>query len=249
VRFLINRPDKRNAIDHEVRQQLTDAFTTALADSSVRAVVLGGVGGVFSAGGDLPSMVGLSESEARGRMQHIHALCRLVANADIPVVSAIEGIGAGAAIGLALLGDQIIVGKGTQILFPFLRLGLVPDWGQLLTLPRRVGLPHARQILVAGKPVQGGEAFLIGLADKVVADDEVMTTAISQATELAQLPSQAFARMKARLNNLSAFLTDELEREMSDQAVCLLSDDFVEGYDAFKNRRVADFVARPGVRK
>ena len=249
VRLLINRPDKRNAIDHDVRQQLTDALTTALGDNSIRAVVLGGVAGVFSAGGDLPSMVGLSESQARARMGHIHALCRAVAKLGVPLVSAIEGIGAGAAVGLALLGDGIIVGERTQILFPFLKLGLVPDWGQLLTLPRRVGLPQARRILTTGKSVSGPEALRIGLADMLVADDQVMDTAISLAADLAQLPSQAFARMKARLNNVSSSLAGELEREMSDQTVCLLSDDFAEGYDAFKNKRAPDFLVRQGGRK
>ncbi|MDR8394726.1 enoyl-CoA hydratase/isomerase family protein [Paraburkholderia sp. USG1] len=245
ARVLINRPDKRNAIDHDVRQELTDTLSALLADSSVRALVFGGVGGTFSAGGDLPSMVGLSESQARARMQHIHFLCAQVAGAGIPVVSAIEGIGAGAAVGLALLGDYIVVGEGTQILFPFLKLGLTPDWGQLLTLPPRIGLPHTRRILVAGKPVTGTEALRIGLADALVSDEQVMDTAVAKAVELAQLPLGAFARMKDRLNNVSASLAEEFVREKNDQAVCLLGDDFVEGYDAFKNRRAADFTGKP----
>ncbi|CAN0504606.1 unnamed protein product, partial [Phaeothamnion confervicola] len=119
ARLLINRPDKRNAIDYDVRQQLTDALGTLLGDATVRAIVFGGAQGVFSAGGDVPSMVGLSEAQARERMQHIHVLCRLIAGAGVPVVSAIEGIGAGAAVGLALMGDRIVVGEGTKILFPF----------------------------------------------------------------------------------------------------------------------------------
>lgn len=246
ARLLINRPDKRNAIDHDVRQALTEALTALLADSDVRALVFGGVGGVFSAGGDLPSMQGLSESQVRERMQHIHVLCRLVASARIPVVSAIEGFGAGAAIGLALLGDYIVVGEGAKILFPFLKLGLTPDWGQLLTLPRRVGLPMARRILTSDAAVTGPEALRIGLADAQVADASVMDAAIHKAAEMAQLPLEAFARMKDRLNTVSVSLADELAREESDQAVCLLTDDFVEGFDAFKTKRVANFIGKSG---
>lgn len=249
ARLLINRPDKRNAIDHAVRQQLTEALSALLGDASVRAIVFGGAQGVFSAGGDVPSMVGLSEEQARERMQHIHVLCRLIAGAGVPVVSAIEGVGAGAAVGLALMGDRIVVGEGTKILFPFLKLGLVPDWGQLLTLPRRVGLPVARRILCDGTPVSGAEAHRIGLADTLVADALVMTTAVAQATELALLPREAFARMKARLNHPSASLAEELAREESDQAVCLLGDEFVEGHDAYVNKRAADFVGLPGVKR
>lgn len=247
ARLLINRPDKRNAIDYDVRQALTDALTKLLANRSIRALVFGGIGGMFSAGGDVPSMLGLSIDEARARMQHIHVLCRLVAGAPIPVVSAVEGIGAGAAIGLALLGDHIVVGDGTKILFPFLKLGLTPDWGQLLTLPRRIGLPAARRMLTAGTAVTGSEALRIGLADAQVADAEVMDAAIQKAVEWSQLPMEAFARMKARLNDVSMSLVDEFVREEADQAVCLLSDEFIEGYDAFKNKRSADFITLPGV--
>lgn len=249
ARLLINRPDKRNAIDFDVRQQLTEALAVLLGDDTVRAIVFGGAQGVFSAGGDVPSMVGLSEAQARERMRHIHRLCQLIAEAGVPVVSAIEGIGAGAAVGLALMGDRIVVGEGTKILFPFLKLGLVPDWGQLLTLPRRVGLPVARRILTEGTPVSGSEAHRIGLADTLVADAQVMATAVAQAAELALLPREAFARMKARLNHPSTSLAEELAREENDQAVCLLGDDFVEGHDAYVNKRAADFVARPGVKR
>lgn len=247
ARLLINRPDKRNAIDHDVRQQLTEALGTLLGDATVRAIVFGGAQGVFSAGGDVPSMVGLSEAQASERMQHIHVLCRLIAGAGVPVVSAIEGIGAGAAVGLALMGDRIVVGEGTKILFPFLKLGLAPDWGQLLTLPRRVGLPVARRILTDGVPVSGTEAHRIGLADTLVADAQVMATAVAQAGEMALLPREAFQRMKARLNHPSSSLAEELAREETDQAVCLLGDEFVEGHDAYVNKRAADFVGLPGV--
>ena len=249
ARLLINRPDKRNAIDFDVRQQLTEALRTLLAEGSVRARVFGGAQGVVSAGRDVPSKVGLNEAQARERMQHIHVLCRLIAEAGVPVISAIEGVGAGAAVGLALMGDRIVVGEGSKILFPFLKLGLAPDWGQLLTLPRRVGLPVARRIFCDGAPVSGAEAHRIGLADTLVADAQVMATAVAQASEMALLPREAFARMKARLNHPSASLAEEFKREENDQAICLIGDDFVEGHDAYANKRTADFVALPGVKR
>lgn len=241
ARLRINRPAKRNAIDHDVRQGFIDALEQLHADPGVRALVLGGVEGVFSAGGDVPSMVGLSEAQARERMRHIHVLCRLLAGSRLPVVSAVEGIAAGAAVGMALLGDHIIVGPGTRILFPFLRLGLAPDWGQLLTLPRRVGIGTARRILSSGEAVKGEEALGIGLADALVPDAQVMDAAIERAGALARLPAQAFARMKQRLSQPSGTLAEELAREEADQAVCLLGHDFQEGYAAFNARREPDF--------
>jgi 2-(1,2-epoxy-1,2-dihydrophenyl)acetyl-CoA isomerase len=249
ARVRINRPDKRNAIDQDVRQGFIDALPGLLEDRDVRALVFGGMQGVFSAGGDVPSMVGLDEQGARARMRHIHVLCNLVAGARVPVVSAMEGFAAGAAVGLALLGDHIVAGPSTKILFPFLKLGLAPDWGQLLTLPRRVGIAAARRILLSGEAVSGEEAVRIGLADTLVADGEVMQAAVDRAAALAQLPTEAFARMKRRLNEPAASLADELAREANDQASLLPSVDFQEGYDAFRNKRAADFIARPGARR
>ncbi|VTU45563.1 2,3-dehydroadipyl-CoA hydratase (plasmid) [Variovorax sp. SRS16] len=242
ARLRINRPDKRNAIDLEVRQALMDAIDRLLGDRSVRALVFGGVGGMFSAGGDLASMAGLDADGARARMQHIHRLCRQIAAIPLPVVCAVEGVGAGAAVGLALLGDCIVVGEGTKILFPFLKIGLTPDWGQLLTLPARIGPAQARRVLSAGIPVSGAEAQRIGLADALTPDDDVMAAALRKAQELAALPSLAFERTKVRLGLSATLLAQELEREEADQVICLQSAEFAEGFAAFKDKRAPDFV-------
>lgn len=248
ARLRINRPDKRNAIDLAVREALVEHVQALLADAGTRALVFGGVGGVFSAGGDVPSMLGLSEAQARARMQHVHRLCRLVAGARIPVVSAIEGVAAGGAVGLALLGDCIVIGRGARVLFPFLRLGLVPDWGQLLTLPQRIGLAQARRVLTGGQALGGEEAVRIGLADVLAEDAEVMDHAVQLAGELASLPAEAFGRMKQCLNHPPGTLDEALAREEDDQAVCLLGPDFLEGFEAFRTKREPDFILRPGAR-
>ena len=245
ARVLINRPEKRNAIDAEVRQALIDALTAVLAQPDHRALVFGGIAATFSAGGDVPSMIGLSEVQARERMRHGHVLCRLIGNARIPVVTAIEGFGAGAAVGLALLGDFIVVGEGSKILFPFMKLGLTPDWGTLYSLPRRVGMPCAMNLLTSGQMINGAEALSLGIADQLAADGQVMNAAIARAAELAKLPAGAFARMKQRLVNSSTSLEQELLREEHDQTACLLGEEFSEGYGAFMEKRAADFLMLP----
>lgn len=250
ARLLIDRPDKRNAIDRDVRQTLLDAIAPLAADKQTRALVLGGAGGMFSAGGDLPSMVGLDDAGARERMRHVHALVRLVASLRVPVVSAVEGFAAGAAVGLALLGDRIVVGESTRLLFPFLSLGLTPDWGQAWSLPRRVGVAVAQRLFTDGVAVGGAEALRIGLADTLVPDADVMNEAIRQAEALARLPQDAFARTKARLAEPAVSLAEELAREELDQAACLTSADFAEGHDAFASKRAPDFVvARATLKK
>lgn len=241
ARLLINRPDKRNAIDYDVRQQLIEVLTQLLEDGETRALVIGGVGGNFSAGGDLPSMVGLSEQQAHERLQHIARLCRLLGDAPIPVVTAMEGVSAGACVGLALLGDHIVAGDSTKILFPFMKLGLVPDWGSLMTLPRRVGIANARRLACSTEAVTGIEALRIGLVDELTPDADVMSAAISRAIKLASLPQAAYARMKERLNQPSVTLAEEMQREETDQTKLLCSEDFREGYAAFMEKRSPNF--------
>ena len=239
-RLRINRPEKRNAINHEVRQGLIDHLLAARVDKTCRAVVLGGVGGMFSAGGDIASMADLCEADARSRMRHIHQLCHLLEGLPLPVVAAAEGFCAGAGVGMALLTDVIVAGPTSKFLFPFMRLGLAPDWGTLRTLPARVGLATARNMLLHGQVINAEHAQASGLVDELVTDD-VMAAAVCRAQQLATLPQAAFARMKHRLNHPVTHFADELQREEDDQAMLLLGADFREGFAAFNERREPNF--------
>lgn len=245
LRLLINRPDKRNAINHDVRQALIDALTAARVDEKTRAIVIGGVAGTFSAGGDLGSMADLDEAGARQRMQHIHRLCRLIEQMPVPVVAAVEGFCAGAGVGLALLTDRIVADPSSRFLFPFMRLGLVPDWGSLHTLPARIGVAAARRVMLGGEVISAEQAARIGLLDELV-DTDVMAAAIEHAERLAALPQVAFARMKRRLRQPSQSFAEELQREEDDQAVLLLAEDFREGFTAFTEKRPPLFSDRVG---
>jgi 2-(1,2-epoxy-1,2-dihydrophenyl)acetyl-CoA isomerase len=175
-------------------------------------------------------------------MRHIARLCRLVADVEMPVVTAMQGFCAGACVGLALLGDHIVVGPSTRILFPFMRLGLVPDWGLPHTLPQRIGLPAARRLLTSRDAVLGARALELGLADELAEDAQVMTAAVNRAALLAALPAAAFSRLKRRLRLRSRSLEEELEREENDQSELLLGEDFREGYAAFVDKREPDFL-------
>lgn len=244
VRIRFNRPSKRNAIDQATRLALLEAVTQIRADESTRAVVLGGVGGVFSAGGDLPSMAGLTPEGARARMAEIHSICRLWAAAPIPIVSAMEGVAAGASVGLALLGDYVVAGPSSRILVPFIKLGLTPDWGLMATLPRRIGLPAARRVMLAGGSFSGEEALAKGLVDELCVDDAVvMNRAVAQASIFAALPREATARIKLRLSGGPEVLEAVLAAEMEDQIACLTHPEFAEGWSAQMDRRATDFLS------
>ena len=238
-RILIDRPEARNAIDGETRAALIGAVADARGDEAARALLLGGANGLFSAGGDLPSLVGLERAAALARLQHGHELVTALWEFPKPAVVAVERFAVGAAAGLALLADEIIVGRSAQFTFPFLRLGLVPDWGLMGSLKLRVGWAQAIRLLRDSAAVKGERALAVGLADRLVEDEAVMAEAIAAAEALAKLPSEAFATMKRLIRGDAATL--RLAEEAAAQAERIVSDEFAEGYAAFREKREPRF--------
>ncbi len=237
----IKRPDKRNAIDPEVRRGLIDALTDALADDKVHAVVLGSIGGHFCAGGDIDSMAELDVAAARARMKDGHRLVRLLAEAEKPVVAGVEGFAVGAGAGLALLADTIVLAETGTIGFPFFRVGLTPDYGILYTLPRRVGAARARRILFHAGMFRGSEAMDAGLADEVVPDGKAEERALALAQSLAAMPPHAFALVKRHLAMAPLSLESTLEMEAMAQSLAFNGPEFAEGRAAFADKRKPNF--------
>ncbi len=240
-RIGLNRADKRNALNPELRGALIQAFEAACDDDTVHAIVIAGNGGHFCAGGDIDSMSDLTPQTGRARMKLNHRLVRLLAETDKPVIAAVSGYAVGAGAGLALLADTVVMGAGATIGFPFFRVGLVPDYGLLFSLPRRVGVARARQILLYARMLKGADAYEAGLADELVADDEVETRAVERAEELAAIPPHAFAITKRQLGLWPTSLEGALEMEAMAQAACFSTSEFAEGRSAFHDKRTPVF--------
>jgi 2-(1,2-epoxy-1,2-dihydrophenyl)acetyl-CoA isomerase len=240
-RLLINRPEARNAINAAVRQALYAALIAARDDPAIRAVIIGGAGGFFSAGGDLPSMVGIAPEAALARMQDGHRIVALLWTFPKPVIAAVERAAVGAAAGIAMLADRIVIGKTATLLFPFLRLGLVPDWGLIQTISRRAGPAAAQNFFLNAKPIGAETAIANNMADLIAEDDAVMTQAIAQAQQLAALPLHAFAHLKRLLRHDPSPDPLNLAQEAQTQTACLTGPEFTEGYAAFKEKRPPKF--------
>jgi 2-(1,2-epoxy-1,2-dihydrophenyl)acetyl-CoA isomerase len=240
ARIRIDRIEARNAINDAVREGLHDALIAARDNAGVRAVVIGGMGGAFSAGGDLPSLAVLDEAGAYARLKSGHRIISLLWSFPKPVVAAVEKFAVGAGAGLALLADEVVIGEGAMLGFPFARLGLVLDWGLAGTLPRRIGAEAAKRLYVSAANVKGREALAIGMAEATVADDAVMDSAVARAAELAKAAPKAFALAKGRQRG-DAEEALQLDREAREQAACVVSAEFAEGYAAFREKRAPDF--------
>lgn len=241
ARVVLNRPEKRNAINPELRAGLREAFERVLADGAVRAIVVAGAGGHFCAGGDIDSMQGLDARSARARMKDNHRLIRLVLEAEKPVIAAIEGFAVGAGAGLALLADTVVMAEGATMGFPFFRVGLMPDYGLFFTLPRRVGWGRARQILLYARMYKTADALALGLADEQVKAGEANRQALALATELAAMPPHAFALAKRQLALAPIALEEALEFESMGQALSFNTTEFAEGRAAFQEKRAPKF--------
>jgi enoyl-CoA hydratase/carnithine racemase len=238
----INRPEAKNAIDETTRLALIDAIGDVLSDQSVRALLLCGNEGVFCAGGDLASMRGMDESQARQRMQSGHKLVNLLWKADIPVVIALEKFAIGAGAGLALLGDYIVAGENARVSFPFMQLGLIPDWGSTQSLIRRAGHSQTRRLILDKASLKGEQLLALNIADQIVPDTKVLETALAKATELANYPQLAFQQFKQTMRAFPSPFEDALTTEREQQTACFLSAEFEEGLTAMQEKRSPDFV-------
>lgn len=241
ARIAINRPDKRNAVSPEARNLLIEAVGAGLGDSAVRSIVLGSTEGHFCAGGDIDSMTDLDVASGRIRMKDNHRLVRVLAEAEKPVVAAVEGFAVGAGAGIALLCDSIVLAESGALGFPFFRVGLTPDYGILFTLPRRVGSARARQILLRAQMLKGQAAADAGLADELAPDGGAEARALELARELGDMPPHAFALTKRHLAMEPQTLEAALEMEVMSQSLAFVGDELTEGRAAFAEKRKPKF--------
>ena len=212
----LNKPERRNAFDVEMREAIGDAVLVARDSDDVKAVVLTGAGGTFCAGGDLKS---LGEQQrpvlaCRDRVRRLQPWFRELVNLEKPVIAAVEGAAYGAGFNLALASDFVIASSDARFCAVFARIGLVPDLGGLYLLPRIVGLQRAKELVFSAREVKAKEALALGIAYAVVAKGKVLNEALALAARFAGAPTQALGMAKNVLNrsfNLDQDTLAELE--------------------------------------
>jgi 2-(1,2-epoxy-1,2-dihydrophenyl)acetyl-CoA isomerase len=246
----LNRPDKLNAIDMPLRLALADAIEAADRDTSVRAVVLTGAGKAFCSGGDITSMERMAPEEALERAQLAQRVIRAIWSTDKPVIAAVEGAAYGAGAALAAACDRVVAARDTRFATTFTSVGLAGDMGAYVSLPARVGVARARQMLMLPKPIPAEEALSIGLVDALAEPGAALAAALQDASRLAAAPARALGVIKSLLAvapGLSPF--NVLDREAAHQAALFGSDDFAEGIAAFREKRHAVFGTKEEVRE
>ena len=242
----LNRPEKRNALDETLQNELLELFTEAAHDSEVRGVILTGGGEAFSAGGDLSRFEReWNPAEFRAHSYELTRLISSIERLEKPVVAAIGGLATGAGTQLALSCDLRIASENARFLFREGMIGFIPSHGGCVRLVKLVGLARARDILLGGEDLDAGEAFRHGLVTRVVPHDRLLDEARERLRHIFERAPQAYGLAK-RLLHLSASVDLEsgLFAESLAQSLLAGTEDHKEGVRAARERRRPSFTGR-----
>jgi 2-(1,2-epoxy-1,2-dihydrophenyl)acetyl-CoA isomerase len=249
-RIVLDRPEAKNAMTPAMRDGIVDAVRSFRTDPAVRAVFVTGEGDAFCAGMDLAAstvaQAGRPDFRQRDTSEALRAgvqtFVRELWELDKPTVAAVSGAAVGPGAHLALACDFVLVQPQTRFMWSFARWGLVVDAGGAYLLPRLVGLPRAKAMVMLGEGAKGTEAVDLGLAYRCVEAATLHDEALALARRLAAGPTRSLGLSKRLLN--ASFETDlghSLELEGHFQALATGSPDLVEGMAAFREKRDAQF--------
>jgi 2-(1,2-epoxy-1,2-dihydrophenyl)acetyl-CoA isomerase len=257
----LNRPDAGNAFDFSLMVEFDDVMKVVGGDPGIRVVIITGAGKHFSTGIDLSMFTnpaGLVEKEGGaseispdpddqtyGKGTPIASVVR-IRNMNKPVIAAINGAVVGAAFSVVLACDMRIASDKARFSMVFVKRGIVPDTGGSFTLPRIVGFPKACELILTGDTIDAAEADRIGLVNRVVPHDDLMTAARELAGKIAKNPPLAVEMAKGDLYNAMAEtdFMEQMKREEASQAKLLNTEDFMEAATAFLEKREPQFKGR-----
>jgi enoyl-CoA hydratase/carnithine racemase len=248
VRHLVlNRADKRNALNGDTIAELGAAIEAAADDDSVRVVVVRGEGAMFSSGMDLNDLRDLSERPEglRGFRRSILAWWNLLEEMPKATICQIHGAALGGAFELALACDFRTMAEEAVAGIMEVRVGLLPDVGGCSRLPAVVGVGRAKELIMTGRVIDGREAHRIGFANRIAPTDRLSEATDALADELLACAPRAVGLAK-RIMDAAAkpALTVTLEQEVAAQEQLAATEDFAEGARAFFEKRDPQFAGR-----
>lgn len=240
VTVTINRPERRNALNLEVKNKIADAVIAADEDPSVRAIVLTGSGNVFVAGTDIAEMRDMTPTtHSRDKTDRVFS----VLNASgTPLIAAVEGYALGGGCELAMCCDLIVAAEGAQFGQPEIKLGIIPGGGGTQRIVRAVGRYQAMRILLTGEFIPAQQAFAMGLVSEVTADGTALPRALELAAQITAMPPLAVAAIRD-LVRIGPDLPMSAALMLERKAFQILFDshDQAEGMQAFLDKRPPEF--------
>ncbi|MGY1813263.1 enoyl-CoA hydratase/isomerase family protein [Blastococcus sp. SYSU D00820] len=250
VRVLtLNRPEKFNSWNGQMRQEMRQAIEDAAFDRSLRVLIITGAGGrAFSAGEDVGGMAELTEIGTRGfraEVRRVHDVFDTVEAMEIPVIAAIDGVAAGGGLELALSCDFRVLTERSRLVMPEVKVGLIPGSGGCSRLVRHVGLGKAKELVMLGASLRAQEAKDAGLATTVVPDGGAVDGARELAERLSAFAPLALGMAKLVLNTCTDVDAETGRRlERLGQSVLKTTQDHAEGAAAFGAKRPPQWTGR-----
>ncbi|WP_262691552.1 enoyl-CoA hydratase-related protein [Kordiimonas aestuarii] len=240
----LNRPERLNALSDALKSELLAAIRQiAKPGSGARALLITGEGRAFCSGADLAEG-GISADRDMGAnlIATYHPILLELAALEMPVISAVNGVAAGAGMSIAISADIVIAARSAYFLQAFVNIGLVPDAGSTFLLPRLVGTARARAMMMLGERLPADKALDWGLVYDVVDDDKLMETAMALAQRLANGPTLALSGIRKLIaDSHDNSYSEQLTLEAMEQRKAGRSADCIEGVMAFLEKRDARF--------
>lgn len=233
----MNRPEKKNALSAGMYEAFAAALSEAETGTTVRCIVICGVPGAFSAGNDLESFVA---SQSATGPRPAHALIRALTDSTVPLVAAVDGVAVGIGTTLLFHCDFVLATPAAKFSLPFVNLGLCPEAGSSLLLPRLAGYHHAARLLMLGEAFDAAEASRLGLVHEICASDEVEARAQTLAAKLAAKPRQALRATKALLKRTAEPVATRVDAEIELFSALLTTPAAREIMNAFLEKRAPD---------
>ena len=238
----LNRPEVMNAFDASMAADAADAVSAAAGDASCRVIVLTGAGRGFCAGADLARLKDIVVTRDRNRARELVTggarIVQAIVSAPKPVIAAVNGPAAGGGASLALACDVRIASADASIGVVFNRIGLHPDLGATFLLPLLAGFGRAMELVLSGDMIPAPEAHRIGVFNRVVAGDALLTETYGFARKLAAKAPQALARAKRSMHAAARVSLDQmLAIELDEQLALFDMDETREALLAFIEKR------------
>lgn len=233
-----DRPAKKNAITGEMYEQFVASLKQASGDPAVRAIVIAGAGGTFTAGNDLKDFQDNPPGEGSPQARLTDALIAF----GKPLVAAVHGVAVGGGTTMLTHCDFVYAADSTRFQIPFINLALTPEFGSSYAIPARAGYLRAAELFMLGEPFTAAHAAELGLVTRVVPDPEVLAAAAATAQKLAAKPAGALATHKRLLKRSAlAPLRDVVAAEGGEFAERVRSAEAREAFAAFFEKRPPDF--------
>ncbi len=244
VTVTLNRPEKKNAANNQMWDELLATFTEVAETDTDRVMILTGAGGAFCSGADLSDTSALTRN-GLARMRHIGSVALALHRLAKPTIAKVGGVAAGAGANLAFGCDLIVASEDARFSEIFSRRGLSVDFGGSWVLPRLVGLHKAKELAFFADVIGAAEAERLGLVNRVVPSDGLDAFVGDWAQRLAAGPPMALSMTKTMLNNsLMVSMDQALEDEARSQTVNFATKDFGEAVSAFLEKREPKFEGR-----